>query len=219
MSQKEPSGGDLVLAEADVAEILERAVKLDGARDGNVSVEQLREAALEVGVSAAAFDEALEQFAVGSRDSDGAPPVPTVVSRPRFFAQIRTAITVASGFVVGAIGGGLSTQVPSYRAEVVVAFAALIVAGASLRVVMSHRKDRSVLAYIMDSFWLWTSFGVGVALASGYVGEESIVLTIVAIVIASVVGGLFVRQGEKPAPEATRTLRLELVSPKDREED
>ncbi len=63
MSQKEPTGGDLVLAEADVAEILDRAVKLDGARDGNVSVEQLREAALEVGVSPTAFDEALKEFA------------------------------------------------------------------------------------------------------------------------------------------------------------
>ena len=84
---------------------------------------------------------------------------------------------------------------------------------------LSHRKDRSVLAYIMDTFWVWTSFGIGVTLASGFIGEESIILTVLAIVIASVAGGLFVKRGERPDPEEPRTLRLELVAPKDGKED
>ncbi len=88
-----------------------------------------------------------------------------------------------------------------------------------MRLVLSHRKDRSILAYVMDSFWLWTSFGVGVTMATGFIAEESIALTILAIVIASVVGGLFVRQGEKPDQDAPRTLRLELVAPKEPEGD
>ena len=66
---------------------------------------------------------------------------------------------------------------------------------------------------------MWTSFGVGVTLASGYIGEESIVLTVMAIVIASVVGALFVRRGEKPDEDVPRTLRLELVAPKDDKRD
>ena len=213
-SEKEPSDSDLVLAEADVAEILERAVKLDHARDGKVSIEQLREAALEVGVSATAFDEALEQFSRASRELDA--PAPTKLSRPRFFSQIRTAIAVASGFFVGSLGGALVTP---RRAEEIIALAALIVAGGSLRLVLSHRKDRSVLAYVIDTFWLWTSFGVGVSVASGYIGEESIISTIAAIVIAAVVGGFFVKRGEQPDEPATRTLRLELVAPKDQTED
>ena len=216
MSQKKPTGGDLVLAEADVAEILDRAVKLDGARDGNVSVEQLREAALEVGVSPTAFDEALKEFASASQALEVPDPAPAKVTRPRFFYQIRTAVTVAVGLLVGSVAGDLVTP---RQAEVIIAFAALIVAGGTLRLVLSHRKDRSVLAYVMDTFWLWTSFGIGVTLASGYLGEESIVLTITAIVIASVVGGLFVKRGEGPDPEKPRTLRLELVAPKDGNED
>ncbi len=212
MSQKEPTGSDLVLAEADVAEILDRAVKLDGARDGNVSVEQLREAALEVGVSATAFDEALREFTRASKASEVTVPAPIEVERPRFFSQIRTAVTVAVGLLVGSVAGDLVTP---RQAEVIIAFAALIVAGGTLRLVLSHRKDRSILAYVMDTFWLWTSFGIGVTLASGYIGEESIILTILAIVIASVVGGLFVKRGEGPDPEKPRTLRLELVAPKD----
>ncbi len=210
MSQKEPSGHDVVLAEADVAEILERAVKLDGARDGNVSIEQLREAALEVGVSPTAFDEALEEFTRASRLPEV--PAPAEVTRPRFFSQIRTAVAVAFGLVMGTLAGGLAT---ANNAEEIVALAALIVVGGSLRLVLSHRKDRSILAYVMDTFWLWTSFGVGVTVASWYIGEDSIVYTIMAIVIASVVGALFVRRGEKPDQDKPRTLRLELVAPKD----
>ena len=88
--------------------------------------------------------------------------------------------------------------------------------GGSLRLVLSHRKDRSILAYVIDTFWLWTSFGVGVSAASGYIGEDSIVYTVMAIVIASVIGALFVRQGEKSDLEEPPTLRLEFVAPKDR---
>ncbi len=139
-------------------------------------------------------------------------PAPIEVSRPRFFSQIRTAITVASGLLMGTLGGGLANL---NRAEEIVAFAALIVVGGSLRLVLSHRKDRSILAYVMDTFWLWTSFGVGVTVASGYIGEDSIVYTVMAIVIASVIGALFVRKGEKSDQDGPRTLRLELVAPKD----
>ena len=209
MSQKESSGHDLVLAEADVAEILERAVKLDGARDGNVSIEQLREAALEVGVSPTAFDEALEEFTRVSRAPEK--PAPIDVTRPRFFSQIRTAVAVASGLLLGILGGGLASLENS---EEIVALAALIVVGGSLRLVLSHRKDRSIMAYVMDTFWLWTSFGVGVTVASWYIGEDSIVYTVMAIVIASVVGALFVKRAEKPDQDKPRTLRLELVAPK-----
>ncbi len=91
--------------------------------------------------------------------------------------------------------------------------------GGSLRLVLSHRKDRSILAYVMDTFWLWTSFGVGVTVGSSYIGEDSIVYTIMAIVIASVVGSLFVKRGEKPDQDKPRTLRLELVAPKDPQRD
>ncbi len=213
-SPKKPSGHDLVLAEADVAEILERAVKLDGARDGNVSIEQLREAALEVGVSPTAFDEALDEFTHASRVPEV--PAPADVTRPRFFSQIRTAVAVTFGLLMGTLAGVLAT---ANSAEDIIALAALIIVGGSLRLVLSHRKDRSILAYVLDTFWLWTSFGVGVTVGSFYIGEESIVYTIMAIVIASVVGALFVRQGEKPGKDAPPTLRLELVAPKDREGD
>ena len=51
------------------------------------------------------------------------------------------------------------------------------------------------------------------------IGVESIILTILAIVVASVAGGLFVRRGEKPDQDTPRTLRLDLVAPKDGKED
>ena len=59
MAEKRQAEGDQVFGEAEVAEILEKAIKLDGARDTRVTVEQLREAAMEVGVSPAAFSQAL----------------------------------------------------------------------------------------------------------------------------------------------------------------
>ena len=103
MSERDPTRNEATLAEGDVAEILERAVRLDNVRHTKISVEQLREAALEVGVSREAFDTALKEFARRPAEASQT-VVPAPEKRPRFFSQIRTALTVAAGALVGSLG-------------------------------------------------------------------------------------------------------------------
>ena len=201
-----------LLTEDDVAEVLESAVRKDRAQDGHTAVEKLREAALEVGISPTAFDEAMDEFRLAARVPDVS--APTVVTRPKFFSQVRTALSVASRLFIGLLGGNLVR--PGVSREII-ALAALIVVGRSQRLVLSHRKDRSLLPYILDSFWLWTSFGVGVSVASGFIGEESIISTVIAIAIAWLVGGVFIKIDEVRGKPTRRIIRLELLAPSDRQ--
>ena len=136
MSEKEKPSGEQVLGEADVAEILERAIKLDGVRDARVTVEQVREAALEVGVSPAAFSQALTEFGKEHTAPKEAPPSPAPV--PRFRSLIRTGIGVAFGATLGTIAGIMDGP---YLSEETFALAAILLAGASLSLVLSHKRE------------------------------------------------------------------------------
>jgi hypothetical protein len=212
MSEKKRVEGEPGFGEAEVAEILERAIKLDGARDTRVTVEQLREAALEVGVSPAAFTQALAEFGragtPAKEASVGEAPVSKVGS------AIRTGLAVAFGATVGATAGIMDGPYPSEETGVLVA---ILLAGASLRLVLSHRKEKGLLPYILDVIWLWSSSLVALGFAANALAEEFIIVTMVGIVLASVVGGWIIKMtGKEEATEATRTLRLEIAAPEDK---
>jgi hypothetical protein len=211
MSEKETTKGEHVLGEADVAEILERAIRLDGIRDARVTIEQVREAALEVGVSPAAFSQALTEFA----EERSAPAEPSTgpLPRPRVPSIIRTGVGVAFGATLGAIAGFMDGP---YLSEETVALAAILLGGASLSLVLAHKREKALLPYIIDVIWLWASFTVAAALATNALGDESIVFTVLGIILASVVGGWVLKMtGKDVATETTRTVRLEITAPKE----
>jgi len=215
MSEREKPKGEQVLGEAEVAEILERAIKLDGVRDARVTVEQVREAALEVGVSPAAFSQALEEF--GGERTIPEEATPTHVPAPRFRSLIRTGLGVAFGAILGATAGIMDGP---YLSEETGILAVILLAGASLRLVLSHKRERALLPYIVDVIWLWSSFLVAVGLVTSALGEDSIIATVLGIIVASVVGGWIIKMtGKEEATETTRTLRLELTTPKDERPD
>jgi hypothetical protein len=215
MSEKEKPKGEQVLGEADVAEILERAIKLDGVRDARVTVEQVREAALEVGVSPAAFSQALAEF--GSEHTVPEKVSPNPVPAPRFRSLIRTGLGVAFGAILGVTAGTLDGP---YLSEETHALAAILLAGASLSLVLSHKREKALLPYIVDIIWLWSSFVAATALVTNALGEESIIGAVMGIVVASVVGGWIIKMtGKDEATEATRTLRLELTAPREEPND
>ena len=212
MSGKKRVEGQQVFGEADVAEILERAIRLDGARDSRVTVDQLREAALEVGVSPAAFAEALEAFGRERSPAEDSPDEP-VAPPSRFRGPIRTALSLAFGATLGTVAGVVDGP---FLNEETWALSAILLAGASLRLVLSHRRDKALLPYIVDVIWLWSSFAAAVALITNFLPEESIIGTVVGIVLASVVGGAIMKSTRREEPhEPVRTLRLELAAPKD----
>jgi hypothetical protein len=215
MSEKKRVEAELGFGEADVAEILERAIKLDGARDTRVTVEQLREAALEVGVSPTAFSQALAEFGREHTPPEEAPP--TDKPAPRFRSAIRTGLAVAFGGILGATAGIMDGP---YLSEETGALAAILLAGASLRLVLSHRKEKALLPYIGDVIWLWSSFVVAVGLDKNFLGDESIIGAVLGITVASVVGGWIIKTtGKGETTEATRTLRLELSAPREEQSD
>jgi hypothetical protein len=215
MSEKKQPDGEHGFGEAEVAEILERAIKLDGARDTRVTVDQLREAALEVGVSPAAFSEALAEFGrkqtVPQAVPDADPPV------GKFRSAIRTGLAVGFGATLGAIAGIMDGP---YLSEETGALAAILLAGASLRLVLSHKKEKSLLPFVVDVIWLWSSFVVAVALITNALGEESIIGAVMGILISSVVGGAIIKLTGKDKPaNQPPTLRLELTAPKENQTD
>ncbi len=215
MSEKEKSKGEQVLGEADVAEILERAIKLDGVRDARVTVEQVREAALEVGVSPAAFSQALAEF--GSERTAPEEASSGHVPAPRFRSLIRTGLGVAFGAILGATAGIMDGP---YLSEETGALAVILLAGASLRLVLSHKREKALLPYIVDVIWLWSSFVVAVGLVTSALGDETIIAAVLGIIVASVVGGWIIKMtGKEEATEATHTVRLELTAPREERTD
>jgi hypothetical protein len=211
MSEKKQLEGEQDFGEAEVAEILERAIKLDGTRDSRVTVEQLREAALEVGVSPAAFTEALAEFGREHMPPDAAAPVDAPVSR--FRSLIRTGLAVAFGASLGATAGIMDG--PYLHGETG-ALAAILLAGASLHLVLSHRKEKGLLPYIVNVIWLWSSFVVALGLATEFLSGDYITAAVMGILISSAVGGLIIKMtGKKHTSEAPPTLRLELTAPRE----
>jgi len=209
MSERKREGEEQGYSEADVADILERAIKLDGARDTRVTVDQIREAAMEVGVSPEAFSQALTEFSGEHAPTDEVASAPTPA--PRFRSLIRSGLAVGFGAALGSIAGVMDGP---YLSEETHALAAILLAGASLRLVLSHKKDKALLPYVVDVIWLWSSFVAMVALLTSALAEESIVLAVAGILIASVVGGWILKKSEPT--ETTRTVRLELTAPRDK---
>jgi hypothetical protein len=166
---------------------------------------------MEVGVSPEAFSQALAELGRERTAPEKAPSVD--VPAPRFRSAVRTGLSVAFGGVLGAVAGIMDGP---FLSEETYALAAILLAGASLRLVLSHKKDKALLPYIVDVIWLWSSFAVAVALATNALGEESIVGALAGIIISSVVGGWIIRMtGKDEASEPVRTVRLELAAPKD----
>ena len=93
--------------------------------------------------------------------------------------------------------------------------AAILLAAASLRLVLSHKKEKALLPYVIDVLWLWSSFTVAVGMVTNTLDEGAIVVTVMGIFLAAVIGGAIIKlTGKDAAPEAPRTIRLELTGPK-----
>jgi len=209
MSEKERIESEPTFGEGDVAEILERAIKLDGVRETRVTVGQLREAALEVGVSPAAFAQALAEFG-----RERTPPTEASLEKKPaapFQSAIRTGLTVAFGGILGATAGIMDG--PYIHGETG-ALAMILLAGASLRLVLSHRKEGALLPYILDVIWLWSSFVVALGMITNVLTEGSIIATVMGILLTSVVGGWLIKKtGRDEVIEVIREGRLNLPAP------
>jgi|SRR5215468_11177230 len=84
-----------LIDEHEAKKVLERALELDEARNGSMSVEQIRDLARDMSISPSAIEQALEEHIA----SQGMPPVP---EQPRGFKRM-SGVMVAAVFVVLAL--------------------------------------------------------------------------------------------------------------------
>ena len=85
---------------------------------------------------------------------------------------------------------------------------------------LSHRKEKGLLPYIVNVIWLWSSFVVALGLVTEYLSGDYITAAVMGILVSSAVGGWIIKMtGKDKAPEAPPTLRLELTAPREERKD
>jgi hypothetical protein len=166
-----------------VAAILSRAAEIDRTTRETITVEALRSAAIDAGISAGALDTALAEYAAGKT----APPVSASARgharEPRFARMRRLLRRLAGparlaglGILLGLIGG---------RGEgaVLFGFGGLVLAGGWLaRRYRPQGRARGYVARIVAM-----AVGVGIGFAVGAVGDVAVAL--LPLTLALVIGG------------------------------
>jgi hypothetical protein len=128
-----------------------RAAELDERAAERVTLAQAREIAMELGISAAAWDAAVaERLTQGTRF----PVVPNAVRRPVHL------LTATCGFVFGTLGGWLNL---AFSGNSDVAFGTLLVLGG---VLAAHRAKTATRAQLSLAAW-WLAIPAGVMVAMG----------------------------------------------------
>ena len=195
------------LTDEKAAQLLDRAAKLDAQGRSRVTVDELRQVAIEAGISEEAFDRALAELdgapaetAVSVAATDG--PDGTAKSR----ASLLTTVRQRTGLFI--TGSALSILSMTFISDVGVdsepvmiftlAVAAFMVAWSAA----TKRRDREVLEFEVDLGVLWTAMTFW--MMAFMPDDMGAVLEVMmpAGFLASLVGGFFVATGpSEPEPE------------------
>ena len=192
MNDPRRSDEDAPISDDVAKRILARAAELDERRP-DLTVAQLREAALEAGISEEAFDSA-----VGMVIPADAPPPPAPV---RWGSKLRGLIAW-SGRVGGAIGlasGALARLVPAGDAAFLLALGGGI--GASLYLALRRRSGSRLGEFTVRTLLLWVYIVAGYIAVSGPPIEtiERMLAVVSGFALSSlVIGGTIVRAGGPP---------------------
>lgn len=197
------------LTEEMAARLIDRAAKLD-AQGGRVPVDELREVALEAGISAESFERALAEISapeVGATlavaHDDGATRPPTVGRRVAG-SLVSTLLQRAGIFVAGSALAFLSSTLISdigMDDEPVVIFSLVVAALIASWSAITRRRDRKVLDFEVDLGVLWFAMTFFFMLTNP--GDAGNVLEVMmpAGFLASLMGGFFVATGpSEPQP-------------------
>jgi len=198
------------LNETKAALLLDRAARLDAEGGTRVSVEELRQVALEAGISAESFERALAEIRESSSDVsravvrvDDASPRTDADRRP--VSLVSSLIQRTGLFVTGSVLAFLSQTLMSdvgMDSEPVMIFtlvvAALIVAWSAVK----RRRDREVFEFETDVSVLWVAMTFWIMLANpGDVGDVLEVMMPGGF-LAALLGGIVVATGpSEPQPE------------------
>jgi hypothetical protein len=172
------------ISEGKAARVLDRAVRLDALRRGTVSVAELREAALEAGISPEAFERALAEVRAG--DVGGA--MVEGSERPGWMKALYRNRTLARGglFLAAALLGFVGNALGEGGLETVFIGGLVGVLALAVR----RRPDRQVLEFELDLGVLW--FGLTLALMAGSRFDDADVISVTTLLalLGASLGGL-----------------------------
>jgi len=183
-----------------VAAILARAVEIDRTTRETVTVDALRSAAIDAGISVDALDTALAEYAAGEV-APVAVPAPPSAGRGRRFARVRTLFARLAGpLKLAALGLGLGILAGIGEGAFVLGFGALVfVAG---RLTVGFRPARRARGYMLRVVLMAVglAFGMGFALV-----DEEVILMLFPVTLALLIAGAAVikvrfRSSELEAP-------------------
>jgi hypothetical protein len=150
-----------LISEESAALVLDRAAKLDANRAGWLDISELREAALEAGISLEAFERALSevQELQGSRlpyadRSPGDRALEAAEHEGAWPVWARRTSLLGAGFFLGGLAVLLTRLLG--LGDVGIVFALLIALQVALASVLKHRRDGDVVDYWIDLGFLWS---------------------------------------------------------------
>jgi hypothetical protein len=172
MSTQDPVAG---IPEDRVAMILARAAELDRSNSATLGLDAIRFAAIEAGISQAAVDQALDEYAAGARPAVREVVVETRQSIPRWRRWLRT---LTSPFQLAILGVPLGMLAGADPFETMLAILAFLGIGSYLA--LRDRPTRMAGGYQLSIVLMFLASAFGVALMGG--NEE--VIGIMAMIAA-----------------------------------
>jgi len=195
------------LTDEKAAQLLDRAAKLDAQGRSRVTIQELRQVAMEAGISEQAFDYALSELegtSVGGDAAETLADAPEKSVRPH--PSLLTTIRQRTGLFI--TGSALSLFSMTFISDVgadsepvmifTLAIAAFIVAWSAV----TKRRDREILDFEVDLGVLWTAmtFWTMVLMPNDMGAVLEVMMP--AGFLASLVGGFFVATGPSdPQPD------------------
>jgi len=188
-----------------VRRVLERAVEIDALQAIRLTPRQLREIAIEAGISADAVELALAEV-----DRERSLPANTAAG-PRRSSRwltglgglMRSAVVGISGFGLGVIARALlGATSPAIDIEQLIAVIMLVFA--STEFAFQHAAEGTHAGFQRDNAVLWASFASGWSAVHGYVRADLVSATSILCIACGIVGASIIawrhgKGGEQPA--------------------
>jgi hypothetical protein len=194
--------------DTEAREILQRAIELDDRQEPVLRLDQVRAIAAELGVSHAAFEQALSERRHEAMDSSPSAPDEAGFATPGRGVTIGIALV---GFALGAGSAALRDVVSHTHYEALIAYCAAI--GLSLWLVVAHRDGTQPVRLQLRLGALWTGLIAGTSLVFGRVWDDVVISCGGAWILSGMVGAavpwvrrLAAREA-RPQPSASRPVR------------
>jgi hypothetical protein len=186
------------------AALLDRAARLDAAAGKWVDIAELREAALEAGISATAFDRALAELE--SRRQPAEPVSVSSVAGSTSSAatttyparMVSSAIMLATGFAIG----GLAMGLVNLFGEAGIGFSLILAFLVFLFALMRGYRRGSGVDFAFDLTMLWVGLTFMLMLMEPFAADAILARMVLFGGVGALGGGAVIAMSKRPEPKA-----------------